>query len=281
MSDFYIFRDLGACAAVCRNWVARSRCLQFKSLDVSTLDGLKRLLDLARAPRATLAPYVKRIEITFAANSLEYPDHDVIKHLPSLHALHALVVKDVDVPPIPAVVESMGTALGSLTNLVSLELIEIVLDSWIALQHIVGAIRRLERLYITDVQEGSEEEEEEEYPDASQNPATRVPRLTPPTHYAQLPASPCAALQLLRIVACDFSYDFLGWVRMPGSCHRLTCVCLDINEACYNGRMVGGILHDIGPALQNLCLEDWPFVSGSKGAPSFFKHFALHHALMM
>lgn len=278
--DFELIRDLLTCAAVCKKWVPRSRCLKFEVVDVST-DQLGRLLDLVQASSTTITPYVKHIEISFEEESLAYPVYETMKRLASLHALKTIIFKNADEPLSPDAVEAIGTTLGSLTNLTSLEVIDIPFKCFDPLQHIVSACHGLDKLYITGVDKVEEEEEEkkeeEEDPDHSDHPP-EPPTMGPsahdkiviaPPHYAQSPALPCVPLQLLCIVGCDFSHELFRWVHMPASYHRLTCLCLDFNNTFYDPKTVGRLLRDLGPTLQNLCFVDWEYVTGQQGAFSF------------
>lgn len=276
--EYVSIRDLGSCAAACRNWVPRSRSKQFNAVRVSTVDRLPIFLDLVEASNATITPYIQRIELSFEAEPSAYSDNATMKRLTSLYALQAVIFKDGVVSPKSCMVEIMGTTLRSFGSLVSLELADIAFESFIPLQHIVAACHRLERLYITNVNEGEEEEEQTEVDgekaeaddgDYTFGPSVQDKMVTLPPRYAQFPRLPCAPLQLLCLVACEFSLDLLAWVNVPASCQNLTCICLDFNDTFHNTRVVGGLLRGLGANLKELCFVDWPLIVGQRGMPSF------------
>lgn len=164
-SVFGLVRDLGTCAAVCRNWVPRSRSLQFKTINFGppwTVDRLHRFLDLLPSAHVTIIPHVLEITVAFEVHRWELWDEAIIQRLASLRALQSVIFTEALVPQTPPMVEAIANTLRSLPNLVSLALIDIPFESFVPLQHIVAACRGLERLYIHRIQEVNEEEEEEE-----------------------------------------------------------------------------------------------------------------------
>ncbi|KZP02428.1 hypothetical protein FIBSPDRAFT_970000 [Athelia psychrophila] len=97
-------RDLGSCAAVCRNLIPRSRSLQFKTLDFSRYhseDHLNQFFDIISSTHATITSHVLRIALDVSGQHLS-PDE--LERFGSLQALHTIILvgECLDADPVPA-----------------------------------------------------------------------------------------------------------------------------------------------------------------------------------
>ncbi|KZP02912.1 hypothetical protein FIBSPDRAFT_905427 [Athelia psychrophila] len=88
-------RDLVTCAAVCKDWLYRSRSIQFKSLDFTprhTWNRLSLLMDLLSSPHATIAPHVRQIVVPLHGNDWLIP----FARIGQLHALRSVILHSLD-----------------------------------------------------------------------------------------------------------------------------------------------------------------------------------------
>lgn len=173
-------------------------------------------------------------------------DETIIKRVASFRALQSVTVQKVCVPWSFITVKEIATALGSLPNLLSLELIDIPFHSFIPLQHIMAVCHGLERLYICNVEYVVNDDDDEDN-DIS------------PT-YAQSPPSPCASLKLLSVVASSFRRQFLNWIWPASS--QLVIICVDFETILQNAKTFGGLIRDMGSTLKKLCIMDQPMING-------------------
>lgn len=227
-----LFSDLANCAAVCKNWVPRSRAHQFKTIDFtlpSSWDGLSVLLDLAAAPLATIAP--RQLELPIDQDLPAFPTADLLR-VGSLSTLRSLVLTGISIPE-PQTADIV-TVLGSLSQLRCLELANVIFDSFIGLRDIVVARPELERLYLKTVHR------------------VWAPRSRSPT--PNLPA-PCPSFQLLCIVDCDYYRDMFDWVT---PLKQLECICIDFARILHSQAAFGSLLLALGPSLRQLCVLHKP-----------------------
>ena len=88
---------LGACAAVCRTWLPSSRSRLFHSLELRPRES-KAFLELLESPFATIAPYVRSLDIFESRKHSRYKKwvDDALPHLTCLVGVRSLWLSGVD-----------------------------------------------------------------------------------------------------------------------------------------------------------------------------------------
>ncbi|KAF7976665.1 hypothetical protein HWV62_6007 [Athelia sp. TMB] len=143
-----------ACALVCRNWLQRSRALQFKSINLMHISDhrLSAFARLLRSPVATLAPHVRHISLELR---IFHPGHRARTKLARLASLVGIEALRLDVDLEPRAVEV--SVAGITPFLQSLPLLRKVTfrswrhDSAVQLRAIVCACPHLEELELEDI----------------------------------------------------------------------------------------------------------------------------------
>lgn len=218
------------CAAVCKDWLYRSRSIQFKSLDFTprhTWNRLSLLMDLLSSPHATIAPHVRQIVVPLHGNDWLIP----FARIGQLHALRSVILHSLDcISLIPA--KEVVSVLGSLTELRSLRLAHFGISSYTQLQDVVVACPRLERLYLEDL----------------------YISLSVIQPYVSTRPSPCPpGLHLFSVSDIPFDQAFFGWVSRPS---QLRSICISFAHVLYDGPELSILLRDQGSALRHLCIID-------------------------
>lgn len=272
------FRDLGVCAAVCKDWTPRSRSIQFKSLDLSAPSSpnrLERFFRLLSSPQATIPLHVLQIAMPLVLYDTDIHDDLMIdgtmmRRLAPLRALQSVIFKgDDEIEPVdidPGTIVAIIDTLRSLPDIVSLELVLFKVESFDLLQQMVVVCPGLLRLYISDV---------DVFGGGLGYGDDHLPvDITPPNHTGP-PPLPCPSLQLLSVVRSSFSGDLFEWIGMLPLSPQLHSICIDFDAMMLWPARFEQLVEKVGSNLHTLCIVDQQSYSGDKSAspPLMFSAF--------
>ncbi|KZP09823.1 hypothetical protein FIBSPDRAFT_229153 [Athelia psychrophila] len=213
---------------VCRDWVPRSGMNQFESLNFARHSSNKRLssfLDLLSSPHATITPHVRQIILNFGQGKTLIPKSAFMR-IGALFALQAMTVNEYTPDDHPGV-EDIVTILGSLVELIHLELHYCSLKSFSQLRAMICACRRLKRLCIRGLH----------------------PSLTPPQTPVYMPLE-CPPLRVLKLSQCVFAEQLLSWLE---SCVLpLPLSSLWVDSATF--LLCGRLTRALGSKLEHLSI---------------------------
>lgn len=210
-----------------------------------------RFLDLVESGHGTIAPHVRRISLPLYEANETSDEHRLpdgmrpaltrifVRVLLPLSRLRSIIIYGISTSRVEG--EVVANALLSLTQLRSLELGNLILDSFAVLQEIVASCSGLQNLYVYRLSEKSER--------TNPPPPPRPPRPSP-------------SLKLLSIVDCTFIVRLLAWIGEGEQVSQPGFICVGTNDAYKHQRRFGSFLRNMGPALKALCINENPNARG-------------------